>query len=188
LFVFFFLLFEMDFHSKVGEGSCFIVTLQRSEEWTAEKSIQVNKTVENQVEVVLDIQENKNILYIEDNASNLRLMEQLLQRFPQIQLDTANEAFRGLYKARTENPDLIILDINLPGMDGFEALKVLKQDPVSSKLPVVALSANAMSHDIERGLAAGFDAYLTKPVLFAELISTLNDLLAPKHDEEKSEA
>lgn len=176
---------EMNFHSNVGVGSCFVVTLQRSEEWTAEKSIQVNKNVESQVEVALNIQEDKGILYIEDNASNLRLMEQLLQRFPQIQLDTANEAFRGLYKARTENPDLIILDINLPGMDGFEALKVLKQDPVSSSLPVIALSANAMSHDIERGLAAGFDAYLTKPVIFAELISTLNDLLAPEKDLEK---
>ncbi|GAB1263446.1 hypothetical protein NBRC116493_24610 [Aurantivibrio infirmus] len=174
---------EMDFHSNVGVGSSFIVTLQRSEEWTAEKSIQVNKNVENQIQVTLNVKDNKSILYIEDNASNLRLMEQLLQRFPQIELNTANEAFRGLYKARTEKPDLIILDINLPGMDGFEALKVLKQDPVSSSLPVIALSANAMSHDIERGLAAGFDAYLTKPVIFAELISTLNELLAPEKTE-----
>ena len=78
---------------------------------------------------------------------------------------------------RTNRPDLIILDINLPGMDGFEALKVLKQDPNTQNIPVIALSANAMSHDIKRGMQAGFDAYLTKPVVYGELIGTLNKIL-----------
>lgn len=168
---------ELDFVSELGEGTRFDVRLKRSEEWTAERAQGVRQNVESRADIQVAFGSRKNILYIEDNASNLRLMEQLLQRFEQIHLETANEAFRGLYKARTETPDLIILDINLPGIDGYDALKVLKEDPSTQHIPVVALSANAMAYDIDRGLKAGFNAYLTKPVNFVELIDTLNEQL-----------
>ncbi len=168
---------QLDFYSELGEGSCFNVSMKRSEEWTAAKAQKIDHDFIETQTIDLNISESKKILYIEDNASNLRLMEQLLQRFSQLQLETANEAFRGLFKARTQNPDLIILDINLPGIDGFEALKVLKEDPSTSHIPVIALSANAMTYDVERGLAAGFEAYLTKPLNFTELINALNEFL-----------
>lgn len=169
------------FTSEVGKGSCFEVSLQKSEEWTAEKAKAPLQDRANQT-LQLELNAKQKILYIEDNASNLRLMEQLLGRFEQIELLTVNEAFRGLYVARTEHPDLIILDINLPGMDGYEALKVLQQDPNTQGIPVIALSANAMKHDVKRGLEAGFDDYLTKPVVYAELIAVLNKLLADEVD------
>ena len=121
---------------------------------------------------------SNNILYIEDNPSNIRLLQQLFARYPQLQLDVAEEAFLGIYKARSEQPDVIILDINLPGMDGYEALSVLKRDSVTSNIPVVGLSANAMPYDVERGRNSGFYDYLTKPVEINHLIHTLNQLLS----------
>lgn len=169
---------SLAFYSEPGEGSCFSVTFKRAEQWTTGKSQLVDADLNQAKDMGLRISGERRLLYIEDNASNLRLMEQLLQRYPQIQLRTADEAFRGLYRARTEKPDLIILDINLPGIDGFEALKVLKKDPATAGIPVVALSANAMVYDVERGLKAGFEAYLTKPVMVPELMETLNQLLA----------
>ena len=168
---------SIHFSSELGKGSCFEITLNRAEEWTAEKAKSHGRGIIEESSN-LAFQQARKIVYIEDNASNLRLMEQLLGRFAQLELHAVNETFRGLYHVRTSKPDLIILDINLPGMDGFEALKVLKQDANTRNIPVIALSANAMPHDVKRGLQAGFDAYLTKPVVYGELIGTLNKLLA----------
>lgn len=171
---------QLDFFSEIGEGSCFNVSMKLSEEWTADKAQTISHDFIESQSVNFEIDDTKHILYIEDNASNLRLMEQLLQRFSQLTLETANEAFRGLFKARTQQPDLIILDINLPGIDGYEALKVLKEDPATAHIPVIALSANAMTYDVDRGLRAGFEAYLTKPLNFTELINALNQFLVPE--------
>jgi len=121
--------------------------------------------------------ERKSILYVEDNPPNQRLMKQLLVRYPNLNLEIAGEPLRGIFLARTTHPDLIIMDINLPGMDGFETVEVLKQDPATSNIPVIALTANAMVHDIEKGKASGFDYYLTKPLDLKELIDVFNDLL-----------
>lgn len=167
---------RLEFESTVGEGSCFRVSLNIAEKWTAEAV--VREAAGNEEEAPkLVVRAQRRILYIEDNASNLRLMEQLLQRFSSLELLTATDAFKGLYRARTEKPDLIILDINLPGIDGFEALKVLRHDVVTADIPVIALSANAMAYDVERGLKAGFKAYLTKPVVMSELLRVLEQLL-----------
>lgn len=169
---------NLRFESELTKGSCFSVSLRSAEEWTAEASCQQDLAQdEEEASLELAIRGQRRVLYIEDNASNLRLMEQLLQRFSHIELLTANDAFRGLYRARTERPDLIILDINLPGIDGFEALKVLKHDSSTAGIPVIALSANAMAYDVERGLKAGFKAYLTKPVMMSELVRVLDQLL-----------
>lgn len=166
---------RLDFVSEVGKGSCFSATLNIAEAWTAQTAVNDNVSVTDMP--AFAVRSPRRILYIEDNASNLRLMEQLLQRFSSIELMMASDAFRGLYRARTEQPDLIILDINLPGIDGFEALKVLRHDAVTADIPVIALSANAMAHDVERGLRAGFKAYLTKPVVMSELLRVLEQLL-----------
>lgn len=122
----------------------------------------------------------RRVLYVEDNPPNQRLMQQMLNRFPQVDLLVVEEAFRGLYEARVNPPDLIFLDINLPGMDGYEMLEILRQDQATRHLPIVAVSANAMPHDLKKGEAAGFDHYLTKPVEFEKLIDTLNQQLVSR--------
>ncbi|MBE8717905.1 PAS domain-containing protein [Cellvibrio polysaccharolyticus] len=117
------------------------------------------------------------ILYIEDNPSNIRLLQHMLSHYPLIELDIAEEAFLGIFKARCQQPDIVIMDINLPGMDGYEALSVLRRDVATRSIPVIGLSANAMPYDIEKGMQAGFYQYLTKPVELHRLIDALNSLL-----------
>ena len=84
------------------------------------------------------------------------------------------EGQRGIEIARTSRPDIILIDINLPGINGIEALRILRADPATAHIPVVALSANAMPRDIEKGLAAGFFRYLTKPIKVTEFMETLD--------------
>jgi len=104
------------------------------------------------------------ILYIEDNPANLRLVTQLFSRRPNIHLWSAHEPLLGLELAMEHKPDLILLDINLPGMDGYSVLKQLREWDATRDIPVIAISANAMQKDIERGMKAGFDDYITKPI------------------------
>ena len=118
------------------------------------------------------------ILYVEDNPVNLKLMEMALSRRKEIRLLTAVSAEEGLEVAERERPDLILLDINLPGMDGYEGLQALRQHPSLSRIPVAAVTANAMKGDRERGLAAGFVDYVTKPFKMDELYALL-DLWLP---------
>ncbi|MBB1127027.1 PAS domain S-box protein [Thiospirillum jenense] len=117
------------------------------------------------------------VLQIEDNPANLKLMERLFARRGDIFALSAPSAALGLELARTQRPDLILMDINMPGMDGYAALTALRLDPVTRAIPVVALTANATLSDVERGIAAGFDAYLTKPLDIRLLVETLNRLL-----------
>lgn len=104
------------------------------------------------------------VLYIEDNAVNLRLVAKILARRPHIEVLTALTPAQGIALALSHRPALILLDINMPGMDGYAVLAVLKADPDLAGIPVVAVTANAMTSDIERGRAAGFSDYLTKPL------------------------
>lgn len=104
------------------------------------------------------------ILYIEDNPANLQLMEAIIKRVSNIAMRTAHNAELGLVLARDIHPDLILMDINLPGIDGITALKMLREDDGTKDIPVIAISAAAMPHEIEHGKAAGFEDYLTKPI------------------------
>lgn len=115
-----------------------------------------------------------NVLYIEDNPANMRLVELILARRPNVKLLSATDPFSGLEIAKTEFIDLILLDINLPAMDGFEVLKNLRNMTAYSSAPVIAVSANAMPKDIEKAKNAGFDDYLTKPINVAELLDVID--------------
>ncbi len=117
------------------------------------------------------------LLYVEDNPANLSLVEQIIARHPGIRLLTATDGTSGIEIAREFRPDVILMDINLPGIDGFEALRRLRSDPATKGIPVVALSANAMARDVEAGRNAGFFCYLTKPIRVPELMETLNAAL-----------
>ena len=114
------------------------------------------------------------LLYVEDNPANLKLVEKIIARHPDIRLLTAVNGNSGIEIARTSLPEVILMDINLPGLSGLDALKILRDDPVTAHIPVVALSANAMPHDIKKGLEAGFFHYLTKPINVNEFMDALN--------------
>ena len=117
------------------------------------------------------------LLCVEDNPANLMLVEKLLERRPDIRLLVAKDGIRGVEMARAARPDVILMDINLPGISGLVALGILAEDPETAGIPVIALSANAMPSDIEKGLAAGFFRYLTKPIKVIEFMDTLDTAL-----------
>lgn len=116
----------------------------------------------------------RSVLYVEDNRANMELVAQLIARRPDLRLLGAEDATRGIALAHEHHPDVILLDINLPGISGLRALKILKDDADTRHIPVLALSANAMPRDIERGLAAGFFRYLTKPIRVPEFMQALD--------------
>ena len=122
--------------------------------------------------------DRQTVLYVEDNPANLALVEYVLrQRRPHLRLISAHTGELGIALAESQHPDLIILDISLPGMDGYEVLGVLHADPQLRDTPIFALSANAMQSDVEKGLQAGFDDYLTKPIDVTRLLRTIDALL-----------
>jgi CheY-like chemotaxis protein len=106
----------------------------------------------------------KSVLYIEDNLANLRLVEQLIQRRPGVELFVAMQGGIGLELARQQHPDLILLDANLPDLAGIDVLRRLKADDATNAIPVVVLSADATPGQIERLRMAGASDYLTKPL------------------------
>jgi PAS domain S-box-containing protein len=116
----------------------------------------------------------RTLLYVEDNRANMQLVEQLIARRPDMSLLSAADGARGIALARTHRPEVILMDINLPGISGIQALKILRADPVTAHIPVLAISANAMPRDIKRGLAAGFFRYLTKPIKVNEFMEALD--------------
>lgn len=117
------------------------------------------------------------VLYIEDNPMNLRLMQQVFTSRKEWELHTATTGEIGLEMARANPPALILMDINLPGMDGYQALSQMKAEPATAHIPVIALTANAMKGDRDRGLDAGFADYLTKPLDILKLLGALDKLL-----------
>ncbi len=119
----------------------------------------------------------RTLLYIEDNPANLRLVQKIISTHTRLLLLDARTAEHGLELAAIHHPDLIMLDINLPGMNGFDALRHLHNDPMTADIPVIAISANAMERDVKKGLAAGFTDYLTKPLDIAKFLVLLDTLL-----------
>jgi CheY-like chemotaxis protein len=131
----------------------------------------------------------RTLLYVEDNQANMQLVEQLIARRPDMRLLGAVDGMLGIEMARTHQPEMILMDINLPGMSGIQALKILREDPVTAHIPVLAISANAMPDDIKKGLEAGFLRYLTKPINVNEFMDALDmalELVEKGLDDEKS--
>lgn len=155
--------------STVGVGTTF---------WVEFKATNAPELLLGQGEVLPVAQEDqetqRTLLYVEDNPANLTLVEQLIARRSDLKLLTAIDAHLGMDLARTCQPDVILMDINLPGLSGFGALRLLHDDPLTSHIPVMALSANAVPRDIEKGLEAGFFRYLTKPIKVAEFMDALD--------------
>jgi PAS domain S-box-containing protein len=176
--------------SVVGSGSVFWIELSLTAERAAgEGSVAFLPLARPQVHSDPPL---RTLLYVEDNPANLMLIEDLIARRPDIRLLSAKDADGGIEIARNELPDVILMDINLPGISGIKALKILARDPRTALIPVVALSANAIPRDIEKGLEAGFFRYLTKPIKVEAFMHTLDLALefakgtADPHREQKT--
>ncbi|HEX6084978.1 MAG TPA: PAS domain S-box protein [Thermoanaerobaculia bacterium] len=125
----------------------------------------------------------RTLLYVEDNPANLQLVEKLIARRNDLRLLTAVDGHQGVALARSCLPDVILMDINLPGISGVEALQLLRHDAATAHIPVMALSANAMARDVESGLEAGFFRYLTKPIKVPAFMKALDLALAFAEEE-----
>jgi signal transduction histidine kinase/ActR/RegA family two-component response regulator len=127
----------------------------------------------------------RTLLYVEDNPANLELVEQLVARRSDLRLLSAADGNVGVEYARAYQPDVILMDINLPGISGIEALKILRADPSTSRIPIIALSANAVPRDVAKGLEAGFYNYLTKPIKVNQFMDALDAALKFAHTEKE---
>ena len=160
--------------SAVGVGTVFWVELAAASapELALENIDDVS--LERRPAVARALCDQPTLLYVEDNPANLALVEQLIARRGDVKLLTAIDGHLGIELARTYLPDAILMDINLPGISGYGALKILQEDPLTAHIPVLALSANAVPRDIEKGLEAGFFRYLTKPIRVREFMDALD--------------
>jgi PAS domain S-box-containing protein len=158
--------------STVGTGSVFWIELNLTAERQAARGTALSAVAAHaQVQTGAQL---RTLLYVEDNPANLMLVEDLIARRPDIRLLTARDGNRGIEIARASRPDVILMDINLPGISGLKALRILAEDPTTAHIPVLALSANAIPRDIQKGLEAGFFRYLTKPIKVNEFMATLD--------------
>jgi len=161
--------------STVGEGSTFWVEL--IETTAPQHSVDEAASAATAIHEAHPGGRARTVVYVEDNPANLKLVEQLILRRPDLGLLTAINGRRGIELISASQPDVVLMDINLPDISGIEVLKILRANPATAHIPVVALSANAMPRDIAQGMQAGFFLYLTKPIKVDEFMQTLDEAL-----------
>jgi PAS domain S-box-containing protein len=164
----------IDFRSDLGRGSEFWIDLAPL---AAEKHAGSAPKAASHPSPLASGEMRNTIVYVEDNPSNIAFMRELIEDFSGVELLVAPTAEIGLELIRARKPDAVIMDINLPGMSGLDATRLLRADPQTRAIPVIALSAAALTRDTERATAAGFYRYLTKPVKIDELTQVLEELL-----------
>lgn len=163
---------KIGMESILGEGSTFWVEIPCSNTHsTTEQKPTPNLSAKSHVQHAAA---TRRLLYIEDNPANLMLVEDIIARREDFELFTAQDGISGIELARSTQPNIILMDINLPGISGIDALKILQKDSLTSHIPVIALSANAILADIQKGLEAGFFRYLTKPIKINEFLATID--------------
>lgn len=165
---------SIDFESEEGVGTTFSLMFK-----LANSNSTLPDNIDNQSKQHMEssILPGKTVIYIEDNPVNLKVVEQSIKKHSNIKLLSAMDPEQGIDLIIDSTPDLILLDINLPNMNGFEVLKILKENSATADIPVIALSANAMATDIEKAKQAGFDDYLTKPLNIAVFFDLLDKYL-----------
>jgi len=162
---------EIGVESTIGVGSVFWIELNLTAEPQPAAAAEPAAVAKAQVHTD---QQLRTLLYVEDNPANLMLVEDLIARRPDLRLLSAADGNIGIEFARAYLPEVILMDINLPGISGIQALKILRADPATAHIPVIALSANAIPRDVKKGLEAGFFRYLTKPIKVNEFMDTLD--------------
>jgi PAS domain S-box-containing protein len=169
---------SIGFDSTTGQGSTFWMEFPLAANYESAEPVAVAASSSGaNIHPQLTPANRPVVLYIEDNPMNQRLMQQIFAGKKEWELRTANTAESGMEMIRANPPALILMDINLPGIDGYQALLRLRGDPETAGIPVIALTANAMKGERERGLAAGFAEYLTKPLDIIQLLDLLSKLL-----------
>jgi PAS domain S-box-containing protein len=171
-------------NSTLGHGSTFWLDLPHA--ISPLQTLSVTRTPSAPEQPLAE--ESRRILYIEDNFSNVTLVDQMLAERPALELMTAMQGRVGLELARQHSPDLILLDLHLPDMPGWQVLAQLKSDQLTRDIPVVVISADATSPQIKRLLSAGARAYLTKPIDIAEFFRVIEDALTPASAKKAVEA
>ena len=172
---------SIEAESEVGVGSTFWLELPLEDESQDNDA----DAQHDQPQQSTDLAERQHlVLYIEDNPANLKLVANILGKLSHIHLLSAHLPELGLELAHARKPDLILLDINMPGMDGYQVLQILKQNPELKQVPVVAVTANAMPRDIERGREAGFTDYVTKPIQIRQFLDAVERWLAQADEKE----
>ena len=164
---------KINVESKVGEGTVFWFDLEMVMQNPREDNTDLNSD-HMPLEKIDGDATKRRVLYVEDNPANLMLVEDIIATRTDIDLLSARDGYQGIELARLTQPDLILMDINLPGINGTEVLKILAKDAMTAHIPIIALSANAIPRDIEKGLRAGFFRYLTKPIKINEFMSALD--------------
>lgn len=166
---------ELTVESVAEEGSTFSVKLAAAQ---TPAQLALAKTVRPAASAAPHASRTeRHLLYVEDNPSNVELIEQMVAMRPGYRLTVATDGLSGLAMVRAQMPDLAIIDIDLPGIDGVELCRRLKAEPLTAKLPLIALSANAMPDEVGRARLAGFDVYLTKPMDVVRLLAEIERLL-----------
>ena len=167
---------RLDFESVVGEGSTFWVDLPASEHAVLEQE----QAPEGSNVLPMMPDGVHKVLYVEDNPDNLNLMEHVMRMVPGVEMISAHTGELGVEMAEIHHPAVILMDINLPGISGIEALKRLRATPTTRDIPILAVSANVMPADIRHAMEAGFDAYITKPVNLREVIEYVKTAIEGK--------
>ena len=168
---------SVGFASKAGSGSEFWIELPVDVAAEVTPAPRVHEAVR---DIPLASGERHLVVYVEDNPSNIAFMKDLFGDLSHLELVTAPTAEIGLALIRARQPRIVIMDVNLPGMSGIDAVAHLKASPETSHIPVIGLSAAALLRDTSRAKDSGFYRYLTKPVKVAELMATIDELLLPQ--------
>lgn len=164
---------QIGFESALGRGSTFWIDIPIG----SDESIDEDPTPFSLTERPFVDDPSRRVLYIEDNPDNVRLMESIIDQIDDTHLLIAYNAEQGIDLARQELPHLILMDINLPGMNGVQALKMLKNSDATNHIPVIAVTSAAMPNEIESGLKAGFNDYITKPLDVTRLVKVIEETL-----------
>ncbi len=166
---------KIHFSSTPGIGTTFFLEFRPSFQNMGEIKNALNRKPVKNTPVLQ--REKKLVLYVEDNPSNLALVQRMFSEINNWELQTATNASQGIQFAINSRPDVVLMDINLPEIDGIQALKIIRKTPETKSIPVIAVSANALEKDINSGMENGFIGYITKPIEFDGFIQNLEKVL-----------